>query len=110
VAIGKNLGGGFQPKFGRCLIELAPQGSEKNQLWIEGKDRVGNHVGQGAISRSHVVKSAMRFDMIHPAAGGAGEGTKASDLVGNERIEIAKRHCHFGATEIFAVRKTGMRA
>ena len=52
----------------------------------------------------------MSFHVIHPPAGRARQRLKRSDLIGDGGINFRRRQRHFRAAEIFAIRKTGMRA
>ena len=109
-AIGKHLFLGLQAKLARGLDQLTARQTKHDERRIEITDRAHDGDGQRPVTRSLVVQRAMRLHVGELAALRAHDGRQPADLEQHARVDFIRREVHFSAAEVFAIRKTRMRA
>ena len=109
VSIRENLSRRRQFQLDRGDFQGATRGNEKNEPCIHGEHGVNNGLGQRLIACRHVIKSAVRLNVVHLGARGCTKCSKSTNLIGDECENLRGAHLPLGPAKILAIGQARMR-
>src|SRR5438477_5502488 len=110
VSIRENLSRRLEFQFDRGNLQGAAGWNEEDEPRIDGEHGVSNGMGQCLIARRHIIKSAVRFNVVHLAARSCTKRFKSTNLISHEGENVRGAYFPFDATKTLAIGKTGMGA
>jgi hypothetical protein len=110
ISIGENFARGLQVMSLAGARKLALVRRKQDQLRIDRCDGASDCIGEFCVADGHVIERAVRLHMVRSHIQCGGDRLKNSELISYRVEHFLIRYFEFLASEIFAIKKTRMRA